>query len=108
LATPAGDNEGQLALQLLSEVPPHFQPLALERLARLEFVLDPEARAAGWPRLSLIKVGEGPVEGALPYWWLGNRFVIEVNPERVLPGEYRLWLMLSPGRVVLMWFVVGQ
>jgi uncharacterized repeat protein (TIGR01451 family) len=107
LATPAGDNEGRLAWQALPEVPPHLQPVPLRQLARLELEMEPEAWAAGWPRLSLTRMDEVPVVGGFSYWRLGSRLVIELDPEALPPGEYRLWAVLSPGRAILVWFTVG-
>gem|GEM_PF-2792875 len=107
LATPAGDNEGRLAWQALPEVPPHLQPVPLRQLARLELEMEPEAWTAGWPRLSLTRMDEGPVVGGFSYWRLGSRLVIELDPEALPPGEYRLWAVLSPGRAILVWFTVG-
>jgi hypothetical protein len=56
--------------------------------------------------MSLTKVGEGQVSGGVPSWWLGDLFTVELNPGQLSPGEYRLWVVLSPGRVALIWFIV--
>jgi uncharacterized repeat protein (TIGR01451 family) len=106
LATPAGENEGVLDCEAVPDLPPYLAPVPLERVVRLTFPVEPEQRVRGWPRMSLTKVGEGQVSGGVPSWWLGDLFTVELNPGQLSPGEYRLWVVLSPGRVALIWFIV--
>jgi uncharacterized repeat protein (TIGR01451 family) len=106
LATPAGENEGVLDWEAALDLPPYLAPVPLERVVRLTFPVEPEQRVRGWPRMSLTKVGEGQVSGGVPSWWLGDLFTVELNPGQLSPGEYRLWVVLSAGRVALIWFIV--
>jgi hypothetical protein len=111
LATAGGRNEGYVDW---TSLPEGLAEISVDRQVALPLEVPRSARAQGWPRVIIGALAQGEVAGggaAVPYGAISSirqndTYILVIDPAALLPGEYRLWVVLSPGHVALMGLVV--